>query len=186
MTQVCHQQHFHTGSSHKTRAFTRQKLVGTRSPSVRSLQYRTFISVGPKTCTSANPIRFRSRVIDAGLKQVGRKSLFLNVLFSIVRRASCRSRCSGDGDKEKSKTTALPARIDETIEVNTDMNALRFKYRTTPSQEIKVSSSLLKPDFLSASDIICRSKSTETKVTDAGIGMAASSRRRRLHACVAG
>ena len=153
---------------------------------MRSLQYRAFISVGPKSCTSANPIRLRSRVIDAGLKQVGRKPLFLNVQFSIVRRASCRSRCSGDGNKEKSKTTSLPAGIDETKEVNSDMTAFRVKYRVTPRQEIKISSSLVKPDCPSASVTICRPKSTETKVTDAGIGMVASSRRRRFHACVAG
>jgi hypothetical protein len=72
------------------------------------------------------------------------------------------------------------------MEVNTDMTASRLKYRITPSQEIKVSSSLLKPDCLSASDIIGRSKSTETKVTDAGIGMAAFSRQLRFHACVTG
>src|ERR1700736_1056485 len=96
------------------------------------------------------------------------------------------SRCSRVGAEPKSKTTSLPGRIDETMEVNTDMNASGLKYRTTPNQEIKVSSSLLKPDCLRASIIICRSKSTETNVTDAGIGMAALSRQLRFHACVAG
>src|SRR6266481_6482368 len=52
----------------QTRAFARQKLAGTRSPSVRSLQYRTLISVGPKICTSANPIRLKSHLRDAGSK----------------------------------------------------------------------------------------------------------------------